>query len=235
MKKEELDLSLIKENDIDKTAAFEDLMTRSERRKYKKDKELKIEETVEFKTEDLMEHISEGKKAEEKIEEKEEKAKEMKEKEKEEKNKKKKKDKKKNKKDKKEEVIEDEKENKKEEVVEKVNELELTKQLAELTTNDEMQMIDIEKDDKKISVVNNIFLFLFTLATFGYFIYSNVSNLINDDDISLINNILISSIVFLYCIVMITTKKLHVVASFLAYILIIIFTAVNALIYFDII
>lgn len=232
MKREDLDLSLIKEDDTEKTAAFEDLMTRSERRKYKKEKELKIEETVEFKTEDLMEHISEGKKAEEKIEEKEVIAEDLKEKEeiKEEKGKKKKKDKKKNKKEEKVETEES-----KEEVIEKIDELELTKQLAELTNNEEMETIDINIENKKTNVINNVFLFLFTLATFGYFIYANVSNIVNDDEISLINNILISSIIFLYCVVMISTKKIHIIASFLAYLLIIIFTAINTLLYFNII
>ena len=55
MAKKRLDLSDIKENDLDKTSTFTDLMTRSERKNRKKEKEENILETNNNDIEDMIE------------------------------------------------------------------------------------------------------------------------------------------------------------------------------------
>ena len=69
MIEEEVDLSIIKKNDLEDTASFTDLMSRKERKKHKKEKEdlteefevKKLEDSMEFETEDLASQIAENK------------------------------------------------------------------------------------------------------------------------------------------------------------------------------
>jgi ABC-type multidrug transport system fused ATPase/permease subunit len=78
--KEVVDLSLIKENDLDKTATFTDLLSRKERKQHKKNKDVDLKEiedniednSIEFKTEELSSQISESKTVEITEEEKQE-------------------------------------------------------------------------------------------------------------------------------------------------------------------
>ena len=66
---EEVDLSIIKENDLEDTASFTDLMSRKERKKHKKEKDdfteefevKKLEDSMDFETEDLASQIAENK------------------------------------------------------------------------------------------------------------------------------------------------------------------------------
>lgn len=60
MSKKKIDLSDIKENDLDKTSSFTDLMSRSER---KKRKQKKIEDTVTPDNNDIVEMLEEKKKS----------------------------------------------------------------------------------------------------------------------------------------------------------------------------
>ena len=63
----EMDLSIIKENDLENTATFTDLMSRKERKKHKKEKDINLEEntknedSMEFETEELSSQIAENK------------------------------------------------------------------------------------------------------------------------------------------------------------------------------
>ena len=78
--KEVVDLSLIKESDLDKTATFTDLLSRKERKQHKKNKDVDLKEiednvednSIEFKTEELSSQISESKTVEITEEEKQE-------------------------------------------------------------------------------------------------------------------------------------------------------------------
>jgi len=80
IEEEAVDLSLIKDNDLDKTATFTDLLSRKERKQRKKDKDIDLKEmddtgsdnSDEFKTEELSSQISESKTVEITEEEKEE-------------------------------------------------------------------------------------------------------------------------------------------------------------------
>ena len=68
---EDMDLSIIKESDLDDTASFTDLMSRKERKKHKKDKDITMDlkeindnkenEDVDFETEELATQIAENK------------------------------------------------------------------------------------------------------------------------------------------------------------------------------
>ena len=77
---EAVDLSLIKESDLDNTATFTDLLSRKERKQRKKDKDIELKEiddnisdnSAEFKTEELSSQISENKTVEITEEEKQE-------------------------------------------------------------------------------------------------------------------------------------------------------------------
>ena len=77
---EAVDLSLIKESDLDNTATFTDLLSRKERKQRQKDKDIELKEiddtisdnSAEFKTEELSSQISENKTVEITEEEKQE-------------------------------------------------------------------------------------------------------------------------------------------------------------------
>ena len=226
MKKEEMDLSFIKENDLDKTGAFEDLMTRSERKKYLEEKKQIEDKTVEFQTADLMEHISEEKKVLEETDKKEKK--------------KKKKDKKKVEeepvKDDIEEIIEEKVEIKEETKEEKpvINikpeeKKEIIEQLKELTDEDD----ELVKED--VSVANNVILSIFNILIIAYYIYINYINKEFSDLYRLIIDIGILVTSFNYAIAMITRKKVHVVFSVFTYLFMIAYIVFNALVFFKVI
>lgn len=64
VEEENVDLSIIKENDLDKTATFTDLLSRKERKQHKKNKDLDdqlLDNSIEFKTEELSSQIAENK------------------------------------------------------------------------------------------------------------------------------------------------------------------------------
>jgi len=246
MNKEDLDLSLIKENDLDKTAAFEDLMTRAERKKYLEEKRKLEDKTVEFQTEDLMEHISEEKKVEEKIEAKEETIVEEN-KDKNNKKNKKKKDKKNkknnkikennddieeliNEKDEEKVVIEDKKEKTGVISINAEEKKEIIEELKQLT--DEEDEILIEKNP---GYINNIFLSIFYIGIVTYYVYLNITNQnINAKLKDFIDYGLIA-ITLNYCISMITIKRAHIVFSLFTYLLYIAFISLNVLLFFKVI
>ncbi len=62
MNKKRIDLSDIKENDLDKTSSFTDLMTRSERKKRKKEKEDLLNEFQNY-NDDILDMVEEKKKS----------------------------------------------------------------------------------------------------------------------------------------------------------------------------
>ena len=64
--KDNVDLSIIKENDLDKTATFTDLLSRKERKQHKREKNYDVindneDNSIEFKTEELSSQIAENK------------------------------------------------------------------------------------------------------------------------------------------------------------------------------
>ena len=70
IEEEKIDISILKSNDLEDTATFTDLMTRKERKKHKKDKDIEltkeiepknVEDSMEFETEDLASQIAENK------------------------------------------------------------------------------------------------------------------------------------------------------------------------------
>ena len=63
MSKTKIDLSNIKENDLEKTSTFLDLMSRSERKNHKKEKELKSNEKEVSDIDDIEDMIDERKKS----------------------------------------------------------------------------------------------------------------------------------------------------------------------------
>lgn len=202
---EDLDLSLIKENDLDKTAAFTDLMSRSERKKYRMEKNNE-EATVEFKTDDLVMQVADEKKVED-LKLKKELTKDLK-----------------NEKKKKKKSIEEiEEEN-----LEK--ELSKTQKLLELTSN--MNLYDSNKNS---SLISAIFLSIIILILLGSYVFSILSASIINEVYLLINGVALLSIVLLYCVIMISTKRFSKIITVIDYIFIILFVIFNLLIYLGII
>lgn len=205
---EDLDLSLIKENDLDKTAAFTDLMSRSERKKYRMEKNNE-EATVEFKTDDLVMQVADEKKVED-LKLKKELTKDLK-------------NEKKEKKKKKKSIEEIEEEN-----LEK--ELSKTQKLLELTSN--MNLYDSNKNS---SLISAIFLSIIILILLGSYVFSILSASIINEVYLLINGVSLLSIVLLYCVIMISTKRFSKIITVIDYIFIILFVIFNLLIYLGII
>lgn len=205
---EDLDLSLIKENDLDKTAAFTDLMSRSERKKYRMEKNNE-EATVEFKTDDLVMQVADEKKVED-LKLKKELTKDLK-------------NEKKEKKKKKKSIEEIEEEN-----LEK--ELSKTQKLLELTSN--MNLYDSNKNS---SLISAIFLSIIILILLGSYVFSILSASIINEVYLLINGVALLSIVLLYCVIMISTKRFSKIITVIDYIFIILFVIFNLLIYLGII
>lgn len=205
---EDLDLSLIKENDLDKTAAFTDLMSRSERKKYRMEKNNE-EATVEFKTDDLVMQVADEKKVED-LKLKKELTKDLK-------------NEKKEKKKMKKSIEEIEEEN-----LEK--ELSKTQKLLELTSN--MNLYDSNKNS---SLISAIFLSIIILILLGSYVFSILSASIINEVYLLINGVALLSIVLLYCVIMISTKRFSKIITVIDYIFIILFVIFNLLIYLGII
>lgn len=220
MKKEEnnIDLSLIKENDLDKTSTFTDLMSRSERKKYLKEKEIE-DNTMDFQTEEIALQVAEEKRITNFEEEVKKTEKENL--------------KKQNEINAKKKSNKEKKKSLKEQEEEFEEELSKTKELFALTNN-----INLFKDENKHNgnIINIVIQSLFIITMLTYYILSIVFTEFQDNQLYLlINGISTLVAVLIYCIISISKNKLVKIFSVFNYLIIIGFIIFNTLIYLDII
>lgn len=244
-----IDLSDIKEDDLDKTSTFTDLMSRSERREYKKEKEL---EDKKIREENLKEIMNPKTKKEIRQEEKE----------------KRKEDKRIAKEEKKElkeqqptkepveiknedikptEVKESTKEINTEEISETIssinliNEEELSKTsklldfTSELTNTmklnmqkniEEIKTNNHKKEKKSLSYLTVAGIGI--IASFAYFIYTILFTSYQNSQFNLlIDGILLLSMVFIFCISIVSNKTIMKITSIIIYLLTISFIIFN--------
>lgn len=220
MKKDEnnIDLSLIKENDLDKTSTFTDLMSRSERKKYLKEKEIE-DNTMDFQTEEIALQVAEEKRITNFEEEVKKTEKENL--------------KKQNEINAKKKSNKEKKKSLKEQEEEFEEELSKTKELFALTNN-----INLFKDENKHNgnIINIVIQSLFIITMLTYYILSIVFTEFQDNQLYLlINGISTLVAVLIYCIISISKNKLVKIFSVFNYLIIIGFIIFNTLIYLDII
>lgn len=220
MKKNEnnIDLSLIKENDLDKTSTFTDLMSRSERKKYLKEKEIE-DNTMDFQTEEIALQVAEEKRITNFEEEVKKTEKENL--------------KKQNEINAKKKSNKEKKKSLKEQEEEFEEELSKTKELFALTNN-----INLFKDENKHNgnIINIVIQSLFIITMLTYYILSIVFTEFQDNQLYLlINGISTLVAVLIYCIISISKNKLVKIFSVFNYLIIIGFIIFNTLIYLDII
>lgn len=191
----DLDLSIIKENDLDDTASFTDLMShkeKKERKKIKREnlennlddlvlKDNDVEDTNEFKTDELSSQIGENK------------------------------------------IVETDD-------TDEINNLENT------NLQEDNIVKDVKEPKERTNITNTIFISFGIIGSLAYFIYSILyTELQNNKNYLLINGISIVILIFNYCLMTISGKKLALFLAILNYLIIVGFITFNALIYLKII
>lgn len=218
--KNKIDLSDIKENDLDKTSSFTDLMTRKERKKRLKEYEEVEKEEIKDNFDDIEEMVSEKKRTTKDLTSDVEKAKEqlidlydnnddnlIK-------------------KDTKDEIKEEEKKDKvNDDSLAKTQLLELTKQIK--INLEETKQLNKEKKKKGISILNIIGEI--NLLCIGYYIYLLVFTSFQDNQQNyLINGSIIISLVLLFGLSIVTRKNVSKFFNILNIFVILLFIMFNA-------
>ena len=199
MNKRKIDLSDIKENDLDKTSSFTDLMSRSERKMRKKQlTEEDIDNTIDTNNNDIEEMIDEKKKSTKDLTLELEKAKE--------------------------EYKTQKLEKVNEEDFGKTQILELTRQMK--FNLEETKKENTSKNKKGISLLNIIGTF--NLLCIGFYIYLLVFTNYQDDELGyMITGGIIVLLVLLFGLSVVTSKKVSKFFKFLNILTIISFIAFN--------
>ena len=204
-----IDLSLIKDDDLDKTGSFTDLMSRAEL----KERERKKEESEELK-ETLInnnEKKEKKKKKKEKVIFKEEKRlekKALKE-------------------------VRKEIDNNTIEEDDDLKDLSKTKKLLDLTNEIKLSMLNnvddnIKQEKKKFKIGNLVFMDLLIIISLAYYIYSILfTNVQSNQLYLLIGGIIILTMIILFCISFVTSKAISKFFSIINYLVFASFVAFN--------
>ena len=210
-----VDLSDIKEDDLDKTASFTDLMSRSEKKKRERIKE--EEKTRELK-EILMNDDDNKNKKQKKKKELDETLKINKEK------------------------IKEEQEIKKENEIKNLENLSKTQRFLDLTTEIKTSMLNNVDDNldlpskKKFGIGNILIMDLFIILSLAYYIYSILfTDIQNNQLYLLIGGIFIISMITIFCISIISNRILYKIFSILNYLIFISYIAFNLILVLGII
>ena len=212
-----VDLSDIKENDLDKTASFTDLMSRSEKKKLERIK--KTEETRELKENLIKDKIKQNKIKKENIDKKLHETLKI------------------NK-----EEIKREKKIKKENEIKNLDNLSKTQRFLDLTTEIKTSMLNNVDDNldipskKKFGIGNILIMDLFIILSLAYYIYSILfTDIQNNQLYLLIGGIFILSMITIFCISIISNRILYKIFSILNYLIFISYIAFNLIIVLGII
>ena len=184
----EMDLSIIKENDLENTATFTDLMSRKERKKHKKEKDINLEEntknedSMEFETEELSSQIAENKTVE-------------------------------------------------------ISEEDI-KAIANADINEDIdeETIYEEKEPKEFkNIFNTVFISLILIVLIGLYVYAITYTKILEKDLYLkIDGFALIFLVFNYCLMTISRKKVAIFFTIINYLTVVGIIALNTLIYLKI-
>ena len=212
-----VDLSDIKENDLDKTASFTDLMSRSEKKKLERIK--KTEETRELKENLIKDKIKQNKIKKENIDKKLHETLKI------------------NK-----EEIKREKKIKKENEIKNLDNLSKTQRFLDLTTEIKTSMLNNVDDNldipskKKFGIGNILIMDLFIILSLAYYIYSILfTDIQNNQLYLLIGGIFILSMITIFCISIISNRILYKIFSILNYLIFISYIAFNLILVLGII
>ena len=203
-----IDLSEIKDDDLDKTGSFTDLMSRSELKKHNRKKEEQTQELKEILNIDDDEKLDKKKKKKILKEEKKLEKKAIKE-------------------------IKEEIENNTIEDDEDLKNLSKTQKLLDLTNEIKLSMLNnvdenIKAEKKKFKIGNLIFMDILIIISLAYYIYSILFTNVQQNQLYiLIGGIIILLMIMLFCISAVTSKKVSTFFSIINYLVFIAFILFN--------
>ena len=203
-----IDLSDIKDDDLDKTGSFTDLMSRSELKKHNRKKEEQTQELKEILNIDDDEKLDKKKKKKILKEEKKLEKKAIKE-------------------------IKEEIENNTIEEDDDLKNLSKTQKLLDLTNEIKLSMLNnvdenIKDEKKKFKIGNLIFMDILIIISLAYYIYSILfTNVQKNQLYILIGGVIILLMIMLFCISAVTGKKVSTFFSVINYLVFISFILFN--------
>ena len=203
-----IDLSDIKDDDLDKTGSFTDLMSRSELKKHNRKKEEQTQELKEILNIDDDEKLDKKKKKKILKEEKKLEKKAIKE-------------------------IKEEIENDTIEEDDDLKNLSKTQKLLDLTNEIKLSMLNnvdenIKDEKKKFKIGNLIFMDILIIISLAYYIYSILfTNVQKNQLYILIGGVIILLMIMLFCISAVTGKKVSTFFSIINYLVFISFILFN--------
>ena len=203
-----IDLSDIKDDDLDKTGSFTDLMSRSELKKHNRKKEEQTQELKEILNIDNDEKLDKKKKKKILKEEKKLEKKAIKE-------------------------IKEEIENDTIEEDDDLKNLSKTQKLLDLTNEIKLSMLNnvdenIKAEKKKFKIGNLIFMDILIIISLAYYIYSILfTNVQKNQLYILIGGVIILLMIMLFCISAVTGKKVSTFFSVINYLVFISFILFN--------
>ena len=203
-----IDLSDIKDDDLDKTGSFTDLMSRSELKKHNRKKEEQTQELKEILNIDNDEKLDKKKKKKILKEEKKLEKKAIKE-------------------------IKEEIENNTIEEDDDLKNLSKTQKLLDLTNEIKLSMLNnvdenIKDEKKKFKIGNLIFMDILIIISLAYYIYSILfTNVQKNQLYILIGGVIILLMIMLFCISAVTGKKVSTFFSVINYLVFISFILFN--------
>ena len=203
-----IDLSEIKDDDLDKTGSFTDLMSRSELKKHNRKKEEQTQELKEILNIDNDEKLDKKKKKKILKEEKKLEKKAIKE-------------------------IKEEIENDTIEEDDDLKNLSKTQKLLDLTNEIKLSMLNnvdenIKDEKKKFKIGNLIFMDILIIISLAYYIYSILfTNVQKNQLYILIGGVIILLMIMLFCISAVTGKKVSTFFSVINYLVFISFILFN--------
>lgn len=203
-----IDLSDIKDDDLDKTGSFTDLMSRSELKKHNRKKEEQTQELKEILNIDDDEKLDKKKKKKILKEEKKLEKKAIKE-------------------------IKEEIENDTIEEDDDLKNLSKTQKLLDLTNEIKLSMLNnvdenIKDEKKKFKIGNLIFMDILIIISLAYYIYSILfTNVQKNQLYILIGGVIILLMIMLFCISAVTGKKVSTFFSVINYLVFISFILFN--------
>lgn len=203
-----IDLSDIKDDDLDKTGSFTDLMSRSELKKHNRKKEEQTQELKEILNIDNDEKLDKKKKKKILKEEKKLEKKAIKE-------------------------IKEEIENDTIEEDDDLKNLSKTQKLLDLTNEIKLSMLNnvdenIKDEKKKFKIGNLIFMDILIIISLAYYIYSILfTNVQKNQLYILIGGVIILLMIMLFCISAVTGKKVSTFFSVINYLVFISFILFN--------
>ena len=203
-----IDLSDIKDDELDKTGSFTDLMSRSELKKHNRKKEEQTQELKEILNIDDDEKLDKKKKKKILKEEKKLEKKAIKE-------------------------IKEEIENNTIEEDDDLKNLSKTQKLLDLTNEIKLSMLNnvdenIKSEKKKFKIGNLIFMDILIIISLAYYIYSILfTNVQKNQLYILIGGVIILLMIMLFCISAVTGKKVSTFFSVINYLVFISFILFN--------